>query len=90
MKKRLVAAAVFALSAGACAPALQLTATSACMDVVTQQAPDCAPGALQPIAAQQQEPQKKAPPPGPGKKDFTTWMALLIMGFGALYLMAFK
>lgn len=90
MFKRLLALAVVTLAANACAPALQRTAAMTCADVVTNQQLSCAAATDTRIDALQQEPQQKKPPPGPGKKDFGIWMVLLTMGFGALYLMAFK
>lgn len=90
MFKRLLATAVFALATSACAPALQRHAAVTCVDVVTRAELSCRAAPDARTDALQQEPQQKKPPPGPGKKDFGTWMVLLTMGFGALYLMAFK
>jgi hypothetical protein len=90
MFKHLLATAVFALAASACAPALQRTAAVGCTEIVAHQELSCNADTVARADALQQEPPPKKPPPGPGKKDFTTWMVLITMGFGALYLMAFK
>jgi hypothetical protein len=90
MLKRLLAMTVFALATSACAPALQHTAAVGCTEIVAHQDLSCNTDTVARTDALQQEPPQKKPPPGPGKKDFTTWMVLITMGFGALYLMAFK
>lgn len=90
MFKSLLATAVFALATSACAPALQRNAAVTCVAVATHEELSCRAVPAARADARQQEPQEKKPPPGPGKKDFGTWMVLLTMGFGALYLMAFK
>jgi hypothetical protein len=88
MNRRLLVLLAFALAASACAPAMRpLSTNERCVAVATQQDIPCAALAEQRSETEQQE---KRPPQGPGKKDFSTWMALLAMGFGALYLMAFK
>ena len=93
MIKRLFVLALLAGAASACAPVMQRSASleMSCATGAMLAAND-APCAAAPARAMAQEPQQKKPPvePGPGKKDFTTWMALLTMGFAALYLMAFK
>ena len=93
MIKRLMVVAVFAVSASACAPVMQspVSSRAPCASAATVDV-ECAPATAVRADVQTQEPQepKKSPPPGPGKKDFGTWMLLLTMGFSALYLMAFK
>jgi hypothetical protein len=95
MIKRLLAVALLAGTASACAPVMRSasleTSEMSCASGARLAANDAA-CASAPARALVQEPQEKKPPvePGPGKKDFTTWMALLTMGFAALYLMAFK
>jgi hypothetical protein len=90
MVKRLLAVAVLMLTAGACAPVMQQATTAVCADVATGSSFDCTLATGRAEMEQQQQQEKQSPPPGPGKKDFTVWAILLTMGFGALYLMAFK
>lgn len=93
MIKRLFLWALLAASASACAPVMQRSVSleTSCASMAAASVGD-APCVVTAERALAQEPQEKKPPvaPGPGKKDFTTWMALLSMGFAALYLMAFK
>ena len=92
MIKRLLMLMAIATAVGGCAPVMQRASQSdvVCLDAATQQTLPCPSVVAQADLQQPQDPPDKKVKPGPGKKDFSTWLALLTMGFAALYLMAFR